>query len=148
VTGWTQIRGSLNVLAARRGGERGSYLWLSAGARREAVDAEFFLPAVEPGALDGAMGVAVAMARVRGQEERSGPVRVQFGRVRDGRGVVSLEGAGIDADVLFTLVEGPPGGGFCSHCGNALTVGVVEVITPPDGGVIGSTQVACRRCGS
>jgi len=146
--GWIEIRGSLNALAARRGGEHGTYLWLSAGERHESVEAELFLPAVEPGALDGAMGVAVGMARLQNREERSGPVRVQFGRVRDGRGVVSLEGAGIDADVRFTLFEGPPGGGFCSHCGSPLEVDVVEAITPPDGGLIGRIQVTCGQCGS
>ena len=145
--GWTQIRGHLHALAARRGGEQGSYLWLSGGQREETVEAELFLPAVQPDALDCAIGVAIGQARVAGMEERSGPVRVQFGRVRDGRGVVSLEGAGIDSDVLFTLVPGPPGGGFCSHCGSPLEVAVVEVITPPDGGLIGHTQVTCERCG-
>ena len=147
IDGWAQIAGSVHVLAARRGDERGSYLWVSAGERREAINAELFLPAVEPGALDGAIGVAVAsVARPDTGEERSGPVRVQFGRVRDGRGVVSLDGAGVEADVTFALHHAPPGGGFCAHCGGALKFDPVDAITPPDGGLIGRVDHRCLRC--
>ena len=148
IDGWAQIAGSVHVLPARRGDEPGSYLWISAGERREAVVAELFLPAVAPDRLDCAIGVAVAsIARTHTGEERSGPLRVQFGRVRDGRGVVSLEGAGLDADVAFSLVHGPPGGGFCSHCGDSLEFEVVDVIAPPDGGLIARVTSRCRRCG-
>lgn len=147
IDGWAQIAGSLHVLPARRGAESGSYLWVIAGERQEAIVAELFLPAVAPEALDGAVGVATgSVSRPAAGEERSGHLSVQFGRVRDGRGVVSLEGAGLDADVTFALVPGPPGGGYCAHCGGALEFEVVDAITPPDGGVIGRFDRRCTRC--
>lgn len=147
IDGWSQIAGSLHVLGARCGDESGSFLWVSAGDRGEAIAAELFLPAVAPDRLDGAIGVAVAsVCRPQTGEERSGPLQVQFGRVQNGRGVVSLEGAGLDADVSFWLVHGPPGGGFCPHCGDALEFEAVNVIAPPDGGLIATVDRRCRRC--
>ena len=71
-----------------------------------------------------------------------GEVRLEFGRVRDGRGVVSASGAGVDSDIVFALSHHPPEGGFCRHCGSELAVDVVAVITPPDGGVIGMPPAA------
>ncbi|HUZ85160.1 MAG TPA: hypothetical protein VMU66_10725 [Gaiellales bacterium] len=147
IGGWTQIEGTVHALAARCGDEAGSYLWIAAGEHFEAVEAELFLAAVAPDQLDCAMGVATGSVRLAGgREERSGRIRLQFGRVRGGRGVVSIDGAGLDADIVFTLVEGPREGAFCPLCGNRLEVGVVEVITPPDGGVMGRTDIRCGRC--
>ena len=59
MTDWLQVAGSLYALPATRGDEAGSYLWLEAGERTEAVVAELFLPAVRPDRLDAAMGVAI-----------------------------------------------------------------------------------------
>ena len=143
---WTQISGSLYALPARRGDERGTYLWISAGQRSEEVVAELFLPAVPPEELDGAIGVAIGSVQYAGVE-RSGQVRLQFGRVRDERGVVTAAGSGIDTDIRFELSHHPPSGGFCPHCGGELAVDVVSVITPPDGGVIGKPIGRCRECG-
>ena len=36
---------------------------------------------------------------------------------------------------------------FCRHCGAELQVDVVSVITPPDGGIIGTPQTHCGACG-
>lgn len=144
---WTQISGTVHALAAQRGEEDGSYLWIDAGIRSEAVVAELFLPVVAPDRLDGAVGVAVGSVEVGGAE-RTGDVRIEFGRVRDGRGVLSASGAGLDADINFELSRHPPAGGFCSRCGAELDVGVVKVITPPDGGVIGRPESRCSACGS
>jgi hypothetical protein len=143
---WTHIFGTLHALPARRGEEHGSYLWVAAGERNERVVAELFLPAVEPGELNGAIGVAVGNVQAFGSE-RSGDVRLQFGRVAEQRGVVSATGAGIDADISFALSRHPPDGGYCPRCGSELAVDVVEVITPPDGGVIGRPEGRCARCG-
>ena len=143
---WTHISGTLHALPARRGGERGSYLWVAAGERNEQVVAEVFLPAVPPDELDGAIGVATGNVQAAGVD-RTGDLRLEFGRVADGRGVVSASGAGIDTDITFALRRDPPEGGFCPHCGSPLEVDVVEVITPPDGGVIGQPEGRCTQCG-
>jgi hypothetical protein len=144
---WSQISGTLNALPARRGEEEGTYLWIEAGTYSEAMQAELFLPAVAADRLDGAMGIALGTVH-QGQVERTGELRLLFGRVRDGRGVVSATGAGIDTDISFTLSNHPPGGGFCSHCGGALEVEVMSIITPPDGGVIGNPRAHCPACGA
>ena len=88
---WTQISGTLSALPARRGEEPGTYLWIDAGELGEHLVAELFLPAVASDSLDGALGVAIGSIRVDG-DDRSGEVRLEFGRVRDGRGVVSARG--------------------------------------------------------
>ena len=143
---WTQVRGRLSALPARRGDEPGTYLWIDAGERHERIVAELYLPAVAADELDSALGVAVGTVQAA-YAERSGEVRLQFGRVRDGAGVVSASGAGMDADIRFDLSAHPPDGGFCPHCGSELEVDVVAVITPPDGGVIGTPQTRCAACG-
>lgn len=143
---WTHISGTLHALPARRGDEYGTYLWVAAGERNEQVVAEVFLPAVPPGELDGAIGVATGNVQAAGVD-RTGDLRLEFGRVADGRGVVSASGAGIDTDITFALRRDPPEGGFCPHCGSPLEVDVVEVITPPDGGVIGQPEGRCTQCG-
>ena len=53
-------------------------------------------------------------------ELRSGNVALQFGRVTDGRGVLSATGELLDADIRFELRHQPPDGGFCPHCGSEL----------------------------
>ena len=143
---WTQVEGELSALPARRGDEPGTYLWIDAGERHEQVTAELFLPAVAADELDSALGIAIGTIRSE-DGEWSGEVRLDFGRVRDGRGVVSASGPGLDADIRFTLSSHPPAGGFCRHCGDELEVAVVAVITPPDGGVIGTPQTRCGACG-
>jgi hypothetical protein len=144
---WTHISGTISALPARRGDEPGTYLWIDAGERGEQVVAELYLPAVDALALDGALGVAIGTVRCHG-DERSGEVRLEFGRVRDGRGIVSAWGTGVDSDIVFALSHHPPEGGFCRHCGAELEVDVVAVITPPDGGVIGMPSGRCAQCGS
>lgn len=146
MNGWLQIEGRIHALPARRGDEEGSYLWLAAGERGEAVEAELYLPAVVVERLDGAMGVATGIV-ASGGEQRFGTVTLQFGRVGDGRGVVSAGGDLLDADVRFELLMTPPDGGFCAHCGGQLEVPVVDVITPPDGGLIGAPRSRCPGCG-
>jgi hypothetical protein len=141
-----QVEGELSALPARRGEERGAYLWLDAGERHEKITAELFLPAVAADDLDSALGIAVGTVHAE-DGEWTGEVRLDFGRVRDGRGVVSASGPGIDADIRFTLSSHPPAGGFCRHCGAELEVEVVSVITPPDGGVIGTPKTRCGACG-
>ncbi|HYX83384.1 MAG TPA: hypothetical protein VE777_00295 [Gaiellales bacterium] len=144
---WTHVDGRVSALPARRGDEPGTYLWIDAGERHERLVAELFLPAVAAEDLDGALGVAVGS--VRGPDgDRTGEVRLEFGRVRDGRGVLSAAGAGLDADIRFDLSGHPPEGGFCRHCGAELEVDVVSVITPPDGGVIGMPRTRCGACGA
>ena len=54
----------------------------------------------------------------------------------------------LDADIRFTLSGHPADGGFCRHCGAELQVDVVSVITPPDGGIIGTPQTHCGACGT
>jgi hypothetical protein len=146
VNGWLQIDGDLFALPARSANEDGSYLWLRAGELAEAVEAELFLPAVDPGALNLAMGVATGTVEVDGQH-RTGEVQMQFGRVSEGRGVMSLGGDLLDADVRFGLHHSPPDGGFCPYCGGRLEVETVRVILPPDGGVIGELVARCTGCG-
>ncbi len=146
MNGWLQIDGDLFALPARSGSEDGSYLWLRAGELAEAVEAELFLPAVDPQALDLAMGVATGTVEVDGQH-RTGEVQMQFGRVSEGRGVMSLGGDLLDADVRFGLHHSPPDGGFCPYCGGRLEVETVRVILPPDGGVIGEPVARCTGCG-
>jgi hypothetical protein len=141
-----QVSGRLHALPARRSGEEGSYLWIEAGELHEAVVAEGYLPAVAPDRLDGALGIGTGSVRSNGGD-LSGDLHLRFGRVRDGRGVLTLTGAGVDADVRFELLHQPPAGGFCPHCGSALEVGVVEVITPPDGGIIGTPPARCATHG-
>jgi hypothetical protein len=143
---WSQVEGELSALPARRGDEPGAYLWLTAGERHERITAELFLPAVAADELDSALGIAIGTVSAE-DGEWSGEVRLEFGRVKDGRGVVSAGGPGIDADVRFTLSAHPHEGGFCRHCGAELEVAVVSVITPPDGGVIGTPQTHCGACG-
>jgi len=53
----------------------------------------------------------------------------------------------VNADIRFVLSSHPADGGFCRHCGAELEVAVVSVITPPDGGVIGTPQTRCGACG-
>jgi hypothetical protein len=144
---WTHISGTLSALPARRGEEPGTYLWIDAGERGEHVVAELYLPAVAADDLDCALGVAIGSVRQDG-DDRTGEVRLEFGRVRDGRGVVSAQGAGMDSDIVFALSHHPPEGGFCRHCGAELAVDVVAVITPPDGGVIGMLSGRCTQCGT
>jgi hypothetical protein len=146
VNGWLHISGELFALPAVRGEERGSWLWITAGEHHEAVTAELYLPAVAPDALDMAMGVSTGTVRREG-ELRSGNVALQFGRVADGRGVLSATGELLDADIRFELRHQPPDGGFCPHCGSELEVEAVKVITPPDGGVMGAPQARCTECG-
>ena len=146
MTGWLQIEGRIHALPARRGDEAGSYLWLAAGEGYEHVWAELYLPAVTVEQLDMAMGVATGVVSIA-DEERFGQVTLQFGRVRDDRGVVSAGGKLLDADILFQLLHAPPDGGFCAHCGGELEVDVVDVITPPDGGLIGAPRSRCPGCG-
>jgi hypothetical protein len=146
VIDWLQISGTLYVLPAHRGDEQGSYLWLEAGELREAVVAELFLPAVSADALDTAMGVATGSVQIAG-EQQLGDVQIRFGRVGEERGVLSADGAVLAADVSFELRRHPPGGGFCRNCGSALVVDPVSVITPPDGGLIGSPVTRCEACG-
>jgi len=146
VTGWLQIEGRIHALPARRGEEDGSYLWLVAGGGYEQVVAELYLPVVTVEQLDMAMGVATGVVSIAG-DERVGEVTLQFGRVRGDRGVVSAGGSLLDADILFELLHTPPDGGFCAHCGSALEVAVVDVITPPDGGLIGAPRSRCTGCG-
>jgi hypothetical protein len=145
VTGWVQIQGTLHALPARRGGETGSYLWVEAGDRNERMTAELFLPLVAPEALDCAVGVAVGTV-TDAASSRTGDLTLEFGRVREGRGVVSAQGAGLDADIRFELSHHPRSGGFCSHCGGELETATIDVITPPDGGVIGAPRPRCPRC--
>jgi len=147
VTEWLQISGTLYALPAHRGDEQGSYLWLEAGDLREAIVAELFLPAVAPDQLDTAMGIATGTIQVHG-EHRTGDVHLEFGRVGPGGGVLSADGSLLHADVRFELRNHPPGGGFCPRCGNQLTVEPVSVITPPDGGLIGSPVTRCDSCGT
>lgn len=144
---WTQVDGRVSALPARRGDEPGAYVWIDAGERAERIVAELFLPAVSATELDGALGVAVGTVRV-GEADRTGDVRLQFGRVRDGRGVLTATGAGMDADIRFELSHHPPEGGYCRHCGAELAVETVVVITPPDGGVIGTPSGRCGACGA
>jgi len=143
---WTQVAGRVSALPARRGDEPGTYLWIDAGERHERVVAELYLPAVSAESLDSALGVAVGTVHAH-DGDRSGEVRIEFGRVRDGRGVLSAAGSGLDSDIRFELSSYPPDGGFCRHCGAELEVDVVAVITPPDGGVIGTPQTRCGACG-
>jgi hypothetical protein len=143
---WTHVEGELSALPARRGGELGTYLWLTAGERHERVTAELFLPAVAADELDSALGIAIGTVSAE-DGDWTGDVRLEFGRVKDGRGVVSISGVGLDADVRFTLSSHPHDGGYCRHCGAELEVAVVSVITPPDGGVIGTPQTHCGACG-
>jgi hypothetical protein len=135
----------VHALPARRGEETGAFLWIEAGQRRERVDVEVYLPMVSPDRLDSEMAVGPALLHA-GSGDETGHLRVSFGRVRDGRGVVSLSGAGIEADVRFRLSHQPPTGGYCRHCGSELDVRPVDVITPPDGGLIASPSVRCATC--
>lgn len=146
MTGWLQIDGTVHALPARRGDEDGAYLWIDAGNRDEAIHAELYLPAVDATDLDLAMTLAIGMVD-HGGIQRSGEVRIEFGRVADGRGVLTATGGVLDADVRFDLIRQPPGGGFCRHCGSPLEVRIVSVITPPDGGLIGAPETSCEGCG-
>jgi hypothetical protein len=146
VTGWLQISGEVFALRAVRGDEEGTWLWITAGEHHEAIVCELYLPAVRPEDLDAAMGVATGTVQ-RAGETRSGNVGLEFGRVAEGRGVLTATGELLDADIRFELSNHPPDGGFCPHCGSGLDVEVVKVITPPDGGVMGSPQATCRECG-
>jgi hypothetical protein len=140
------LDGTLHVLPARRGEEQGAFLWVDAGERHERLQAEMYLPLVAADALDSSMGLATAVIHTEGGDE-TGEVHVSFGRVRDGRGIASLSGAGIEADVRFRLSMQPPTGGYCRHCGSELDVQPVEVITPPDGGVMPLPSARCPECG-
>ena len=143
---WTQVDGELSALPARRGDEPGAYLLDPRGRAARADDGRALPPGGGGDELDSALGIAVGTVRVM-DSEWTGDVRLQFGRVRDGRGVVSATGPGLDADIRFTLSGHPADGGFCRHCGAELQVDVVSVITPPDGGVIGTPQTHCGACG-
>ena len=146
MTDWLQVAGALYALPATRGDEAGSYLWLEAGERAEAVVAELFLPAVHPDRLDAAMGVATGSVQI-GSEQHLGDVQLHFGRVRGDRGVVSADGRVLAADVTFTLYHHHPEGGFCQRCGGPMVVDPIEVITPPDGGLIVTPVARCEACG-
>jgi len=143
---WMTIEGTLYALAAVRGEEPGSYLWLEAGVRDEAVVAELFLPAVGPDALNCAMGIATGTVE-RGGITRTGEVSMRFGRVVHDSGVVSADGDVLVADVRFGLRHHPRTGGFCRRCGAELEIDTVSVITPPDGGLIGEPVTRCGVCG-
>ncbi len=147
MTDWLQISGTLYAMPAHRGEEQGSYLWLEAGELREAVVAELFLPAVAPDRLDNAMGIATGTLQVHG-EHRTGDVQLEFGRVHPQGGVVSIDGSLLRADVRFELRHHPRDGGFCPRCGSPLVVQPISVITPPDGGLIGSPVTRCDTCGA
>jgi hypothetical protein len=146
VSGWTQISGTVWALPAHRGAEEGCYLWIEGGERREALTAELYLPHVSPDELNGALGVATGAVRTAAGE-RSGDVRIEFGRVTGERGVLSVAGAGVDTDLRFELRRHPREGAFCSQCGSKLDVAPVDVITPPDGGVMGVPESRCGSCG-
>ena len=109
MTDWLQVAGALYALPATRGDEAGSYLWLEAGERAEAVVAELFLPAVHPDRLDAAMGVATGSVQI-GSEQLWGTSQLHFGRVRGDRGVVSADGRVLAADVTFDAVPPSPRG--------------------------------------
>jgi hypothetical protein len=143
---WLQVEGTLYALPAVRGEEPGSYLWLEAGKRDEAIVAELFLPAVGPDALDNALGIAIGSVEIGGLP-LSGEVQLRFGRVVNGTGVLSADGEVLAADVRFELRHHPRGGGFCPRCGGELRIEPVSVITPPDGGVIGEPVTSCGVCG-
>jgi hypothetical protein len=147
VSGWIQVDGELFAVAARRGDEAGTFLWVRAGERHERVHGDLYLPAVAPDALDSALGVAVGLLGT-GDGEAPVEARISFGRVRDGRGVLTMTAATVDADVRFELRDHPPDGAFCSRGGSPLEVPPVEVITPPDGGVMASVRARCPRCDS
>ena len=145
MTAFLAVEGTLHVMPAVRGEETGTYAWVDAGERHERVRADMYLPLLAPDALDSQMTVAIAVLHTDdGDEPAEG--RAQFGRVRDERGVVSLSGQGIEADVRFGLKVGPPDGRFCRQCGSELEVAPVQVITPPDGGLIGVPDLRCPRC--
>jgi hypothetical protein len=139
------VEGTLYVMPAVRGEESGTYAWVDAGARHERVHAEMYLPLVDCDRLDSQMSVAPALMHTEDGDE-SAEVRVEFGRVRDGHGVVSLSGESVEADVRFELRAGPPDGRFCRQCGSELDVRPVQVITPPDGGLMGVPDLRCPRC--
>jgi hypothetical protein len=143
---WLQLEGTLYALPAARGEEPGSYLWLEAGRRDEAVVAELFLPAVGPEALDNALGIAIGSVEIGGLP-RTGEVQLRFGRVVNGTGVLSADGEVLAADVRFEVRFHPRSGGFCPRCGGELQLEPVIVITPPDGGLIGEPLTRCGVCG-
>jgi hypothetical protein len=147
VTDWLQVAGALYALPAQRGDEAGTYLYLEAGERAEAIVAELFLPAVQPDSLDAAMGVATGSVQIGG-EQRLGDVQLQFGRIRGDRGVLSADGRVLSADVSFEIFHHHPEGGFCPRCGGAMVVDPIEVITPPDGGLIVAPLARCEACGT
>jgi hypothetical protein len=146
VTSWFTVRGTVHALPARRGDEDGTYLWIDAGQLHEALRGELYLPAVPASGLDGAMGVGLGEIETGGGATAE-DVKVEFGRVDETGGVVSLSARGVEADVRFDLRRQPPSGGFCAQCGAELELGAVEVITPPDGGVIATPQARCAACG-
>ncbi len=147
MTDWLQVEGALYALPAKRGEEAGTYLYLEAGERAEAIVAELFLPAVHPDSLDAAMGVATGSVQIGG-EQRLGDVQLQFGRVRGDRGVLSADGRVLSADVSFVLHHHHPEGGFCPRCGGPMVVDPIEVITPPDGGLMVTPLARCEACGT
>jgi hypothetical protein len=93
------------------------------------------------------MGIATGTLQVHG-EHRTGDVQLEFGRVHPQGGVVSIDGSLLRADVRFELRHHPRDGGFCPRCGSPLVVQPISVITPPDGGLIGSPVTRCDTCGA
>jgi hypothetical protein len=146
VTDWLQIEGWVHALPARRGSEEGTYLWIEAGELHEKLVAEVFVPVITPDTLDAAMGVGRGTVDFSGRHT-TGDLTLQFGRVRDDKGIVSLGGL-VEVDVRFQLSMYPPGGGFCPFCGAELEVEPVIVITPPDGGLMGTPTTRCTQCGA
>ena len=146
MTEWLQVEGWLHALPARRGSEEGTYLWIEAGELHAKLVAEVFVPVITPDTHDDALGVGTGTVDFGGRHS-TGDLTLQFGRVRDERGIVSLGGL-VDADVRFRLSLHPPGGGFCPFCGAELDVEVVTVITPPDGGLMGTPSTRCPQCGT
>ena len=152
--GWTrselaQISGATSALPARRGDEHGTLpvdrrRRAPRGSRRRAVPAG----RGRPSELDGAMGVATGSVQIgRRATAPAGAARV---RPRSATAAASSRprARASTPTSCFALSHHPPEGGFCRHCGAELVVDVVAVITPPDGGVIGTPAGRCTRCDS
>ena len=118
---WTQISGTISALPARRGDEPGDVpVDRRRRARRARSSPSCSCRRWRPTSLDCALGVAIgsiAQPRRRPQRARCGSSSAAS---RDGRGVVSGPGSGLDADIVFALSRHPPEGGFCRHCGSEL----------------------------
>ena len=110
--------------------------------------AELFLPAVAADELDSRAGRGGGDRACR----RTATGRATCGSSSAGCATAAAwcrpAGRGLDADIRFALSGHPPEGGFCRHCGAELQVDVVSVITPPDGGIIGTPKTHCGACGA